>query len=1047
MATPPSSLPSPTPSSSSHSHFQSMSGFQPSRATSAASGVSYNSTLGREPKGYHQQGGGVDGPSAVYGEYQQPQNSNPYNHNVPAAFLPPVTSSPPPHPPPYVPPPQHAMAPDPIHAMPAGGPGLMGIGQPYPPPGGSWQGPGPAPGPALNGWRGPPPQGGYPSQQQPNYGRQGMPNGHISGPGAQLPLSPVENAGPATAGRGSFSSSVLSGMGPGPRPGSAHGEIKERRRDRERREKNEEEREDDEVISTIFVVGFPDDMPEREFQNIFTFAPGFEAATLKFPSGSSRREPTAALLAELTQLAANQAQAQAAAAEQGLEYPAPQPGLEEAMAAMTMAATASTSTSTTPSAAMSLTPSVPSGPMLGNPSNLPTRKQTIGFARFKTRADALAAREHLQGRKIDALTGATLKAEMAKKNLHTKRTTSGEELVGLLLRSGRLANLANGGGAPAIGPGPVSVTGQAQPLSAEQQQLPSAREAWDAWPNAAPTNTSERERQSFEDAKSMPPPPNPPQPSARGTMNARQHPSHALSQGEYPPSTTGFYDRPGSMPPTAQQQYPATSTVHRDGAEPSGPSNPSTSPSLSVKSPSQRQTDSKALLALAEEADELEGWSVNGAVGNGMNMGVMDGFHQTVGPRRGPFPNGSGSSYGGMGIGSLGPRSMGQPDVYGTSPPGGMDQASDASGRGGLIGGSNPADQNPPINTLYVGNLPAISPPTHPPNFLEESLRALFARSPGFKRMSFRQKINGPMCFVEFEEVLYASQAIKELYGHTLGGLVKGGIRLSYSKNSLGQRGNAHPSGINTGLFGGLAHTVALAGMSVASPTTATAQPVPINGNGNGGGNNYGSNPAQGPMTAAPGGPGYGLQLQQGRGVGGERDRESYQPPATAPISDTRRDSTMTGGGGSSSQGTSLSPTAQPFNISLPNPTSPRSRYLGPTPTSTNARLPSPSEGGGSNGLSTSFSGVSHSSAIAIPNSGSFQPFGQSSSSGPSSGFSPMSSPIRTPASFSWKSSGPTPGTTGAGFGFDFGSSNVQLGSLNGAASAWGAGSVGDRRD
>ena len=72
------------------------------------------------------------------------------------------------------------------------------------------------------------------------------------------------------------------------------------------------------------------------------------------------------------------------------------------------------------------------------------------------------------------------------------------------------------------------------------------------------------------------------------------------------------------------------------------------------------------------------------------------------------------------------------------------------------------------INTLYVGNLPAISPPTHPPNFLEESLRALFSRCAGYKRMSFRQKINGPMCFVEFEDVPFASQAIKDLYGHNL---------------------------------------------------------------------------------------------------------------------------------------------------------------------------------------------------------------------------------------------------------------------------------------
>lgn len=34
--------------------------------------------------------------------------------------------------------------------------------------------------------------------------------------------------------------------------------------------------------------------------------------------------------------------------------------------------------------------------------------------------------------------------------------------------------------------------------------------------------------------------------------------------------------------------------------------------------------------------------------------------------------------------------------------------------------------------------------------------------------MSFRQKINGPMCFVEFEDVTFATQAIKDLYGHNL---------------------------------------------------------------------------------------------------------------------------------------------------------------------------------------------------------------------------------------------------------------------------------------
>jgi hypothetical protein len=49
-------------------------------------------------------------------------------------------------------------------------------------------------------------------------------------------------------------------------------------------------------ITTIFVVGFPDDMAEREFQNMFTFCLGFEAAALKIPnldnddSGSAKKQ-------------------------------------------------------------------------------------------------------------------------------------------------------------------------------------------------------------------------------------------------------------------------------------------------------------------------------------------------------------------------------------------------------------------------------------------------------------------------------------------------------------------------------------------------------------------------------------------------------------------------------------------------------------------------------------------------------------------------------------------------------------------------------------
>lgn len=96
----------------------------------------------------------------------------------------------------------------------------------------------------------------------------------------------------------------------------------------------------------------------------------------------------------------------------------------------------------------------------------------------------------------------------------------------------------------------------------------------------------------------------------------------------------------------------------------------------------------------------------------------------------------------------------------------------------------NPADQNPPCNTLYVGNLPV--------DTSEDELKTIFAKQRGYKRLCFRTKQNGPMCFVEFEDVSFATKALHELYGQPLHNSVKGGIRLSFSKNPLGVR-NGQP--------------------------------------------------------------------------------------------------------------------------------------------------------------------------------------------------------------------------------------------------------------
>jgi RNA recognition motif-containing protein len=138
----------------------------------------------------------------------------------------------------------------------------------------------------------------------------------------------------------------------------------------------------------------------------------------------------------------------------------------------------------------------------------------------------------------------------------------------------------------------------------------------------------------------------------------------------------------------------------------------------------------------------------------------------------------------------------------------------------------NPADQNPPCNTLYVGNLPM--------DTSEDELKAVFSKTRGYKRLCFRTKQNGPMCFVEFEDTSFATKALNDLYGYMLHNSVKGGIRLSFSKNPLGVR-----SGQNASM-----------GPSISTPTT------PMSGYGNSVAAPPGFSTATGPppgLSAPPG--------------------------------------------------------------------------------------------------------------------------------------------------------------------------------------------------
>ncbi|KAF1941871.1 RNA binding protein-like protein [Clathrospora elynae] len=177
----------------------------------------------------------------------------------------------------------------------------------------------------------------------------------------------------------------------------------------------------------------------------------------------------------------------------------------------------------------------------------------------------------------------------------------------------------------------------------------------------------------------------------------------------------------------------------------------------------------------------------------------------------------------------------------------------------------NPADQNPPCNTLYVGNLPM--------DTSEDELKAVFSKQRGYKRLCFRTKQNGPMCFVEFEDTSFATKALNELYGYMLHNSVKGGIRLSFSKNPLGVRSG---QGASMSLQSAITPTTPLSAFghnnSLGAPpgfSTATGPPpglsappglaTPVHTKGNGHGHGHG-------------GSGFGMYSNGGFGMGPPHD-------------------------------------------------------------------------------------------------------------------------------------------------------------------------------
>eukprot|EP00106_Octopus_bimaculoides_P016325 XP_014783767.1 PREDICTED: protein couch potato-like isoform X9 [Octopus bimaculoides] len=92
---------------------------------------------------------------------------------------------------------------------------------------------------------------------------------------------------------------------------------------------------------------------------------------------------------------------------------------------------------------------------------------------------------------------------------------------------------------------------------------------------------------------------------------------------------------------------------------------------------------------------------------------------------------------------------------------------------------TTPSQPNAPCSTLFVANLGQFSS--------EQELKDLFSSFPGFCRLRMHNKGGSPVAFVEFQDVRQATEAMNRLHGFVLLSSDRGGIRIEYAKNKMGE--------------------------------------------------------------------------------------------------------------------------------------------------------------------------------------------------------------------------------------------------------------------
>ena len=408
----------------------------------------------------------------------------------------------------------------------------------------------------------------------------------------------------------------------------------------------------------------------------------------------------------------------------------------------------------------------------------PPRKQIIGFAKFRSRQEALEARDILQGKRVDAEKNAVLKAEMAKKNLHTKRgpvpvntnlppimtsgsagsivdsltsptnihpseplTTRDRELgaigaMGLGSRRDRLADYTDSEDGDRTMVNVRGARGRAD--EDERERLRRRQEndisqirtaAYDAF-HSVPAHISKSPTQNLSSIGSLPGSSHDsigPLGSNVWGMTAKEV-NRRLPIRVALPDFSAHLTSPQASPPKSSGLPSSAHSVDSDGSSGFHHGDTLSPPSGTFVLPQQPPFGLRSRPYSPPSLDSSQPISSTSSSLPSSQPSSEDG--------NGTVENDLAKDLGSMSVGS--PNSS-SPTSAGVTP-----SNITTTTRG------NPGDQNPPINTLYVGNLPSSPPPVgYSSSYLEDELRELFGRHPGFRKLCFRQKNNGPMCFVE----------------------------------------------------------------------------------------------------------------------------------------------------------------------------------------------------------------------------------------------------------------------------------------------------------